>query len=227
MRRFLIAALTLALTTAALPAVSEEKQVVGFGQNVTVERMFQRLAPPGWTVKYDARVEPSHKVTWFGGRTWREVAAEALTRAGLEMRDTGSRELTIARIGAVSPPPAAHRSTAQRMLSQPTTPQQDDAAPAPAPAPATSVTTGETWTADRGLSLRQVLANWAERAGWTISWRSPRDYRIEAGASFEGDFTKSVSNLFAAFADASPPVRATLYTGNRVVVVSIPGDDLE
>ena len=77
-----------------------------------------------------------------------------------------------------------------------------------------------TWTALGGSTLHQTLKEWAGESGWSISWLSERDYPLEASAEFYGDFEVAAGNLVRAFSRAQPPVRATIYRGNRVIVVT-------
>jgi len=76
------------------------------------------------------------------------------------------------------------------------------------------------WVATSGATLRETLIEWGETAGWTIAWQSERDYLLHAGAIFEGEFESAAGNLVRAFRDAQPPVLATFYRGNQVVVIS-------
>lgn len=76
------------------------------------------------------------------------------------------------------------------------------------------------WEAKSGKTLRAILQEWSEEAGWALAWQSEHDYPVRASASFYGDFETASSNLIRAFSIAIPPVRGTIYRGNRVLVVS-------
>lgn len=113
------------------------------------------------------------------------------------------------------------------------------ASPAAAPAPAATQTANHApaaaekaapirqvplWSAREGQSLRSVLLQWSKEANWSVVWNTEHDYVLRATADFEGEFIDSASALIEAFAAASPPVRADLYAGNRVIVVTTPSD---
>ena len=55
------------------------------------------------------------------------------------------------------------------------------------------------WTVDRARhgTLREVLEDWAARAGWTVVWKPARGYAIGADASFSGGFLEAVDGLLA------------------------------
>jgi hypothetical protein len=75
------------------------------------------------------------------------------------------------------------------------------------------------WVAPVGQSLQAVLKDWGGRAGWTVVWRSDREYPVDASATFSGEFTKVASQLFDGFATAIPAPAAHFYKGNRVLLV--------
>ncbi|GAB5387235.1 MAG: hypothetical protein Alpg2KO_02030 [Alphaproteobacteria bacterium] len=83
----------------------------------------------------------------------------------------------------------------------------------------------EEWIAPGGSTLKNTLVQWGDRAGWAIAWDSERDYRLEASATFYGDFETAAANLLRVFSVAQPPVRATIFRGNRVVVVKTGRDN--
>jgi hypothetical protein len=77
----------------------------------------------------------------------------------------------------------------------------------------------EVWAVPRDAQLQAVLSDWCKRAGWTLVWQSDYGYRIEAAASFDGNFQSAVTGLFTAMAGVSPPIYPEIYKGNRVVLV--------
>lgn len=83
----------------------------------------------------------------------------------------------------------------------------------------------EDWLAEENKTLREVLSNWADRAGWRLIWQTDREYRLGAGAMFRGQFRDVTSALVRAFGRAVPPPYATFYNGNRVLVVKTEDSD--
>ena len=83
----------------------------------------------------------------------------------------------------------------------------------------------EDWLAEEGNTLKGLLSNWCERAGWRLVWNSNRNYRLSAGAMFRGRFADVASALIRTFARAQPAPMATFYKGNRVLVVETREDE--
>lgn len=75
------------------------------------------------------------------------------------------------------------------------------------------------WRVARGQTLDQVLADWTERAGWTLVFNTPIIYEIQAGAELRGDFIEAAASLINSI-QARPLPRAVFYRGNRVLVIS-------
>ena len=83
----------------------------------------------------------------------------------------------------------------------------------------------EDWLAEEGKTLKLLLTEWSERAGWRLVWNSIRNYTLTAGAMFRGRFADVSSALIRAFARARPAPVATFYKGNRVLVVETMEDE--
>lgn len=83
----------------------------------------------------------------------------------------------------------------------------------------------EDWLAEEGNTLRGLLTEWSERAGWRLVWKSNRNYTLSAGAMFRGRFADVSSALIRSFARARPAPLATFYKGNRVLVVETKEDE--
>lgn len=83
----------------------------------------------------------------------------------------------------------------------------------------------EDWLAEEGKSLKTLLTEWSDKAGWRLVWNSNRNYTLTAGAMFRGRFADVSSALIRAFARARPAPVATFYKGNRVLVVETMEDE--
>lgn len=83
----------------------------------------------------------------------------------------------------------------------------------------------EDWLAEEGKTLKTLLTEWSDRAGWRLIWNSNRNYTLTAGAMFRGRFADVSSALIRAFARAKPAPIATFYKGNRVLVVETMEDE--
>ena len=83
----------------------------------------------------------------------------------------------------------------------------------------------EDWLAEEGNTLKGLLSDWCERAGWRLVWNPNRNYTLGAGAMFRGRFADVSSALIRNFARAKPAPMATFYKGNRVLVVETREDE--
>ncbi len=83
----------------------------------------------------------------------------------------------------------------------------------------------EDWLAEEGSTLKGLLTDWSERAGWRLIWNSNRNYTLSAGAMFRGRFSDVSAALIRTFARARPAPTATFYVGNRVLVVETMEDE--
>ena len=81
------------------------------------------------------------------------------------------------------------------------------------------------WLAEEGKSLKGILTEWCDRAGWRLVWNTNRNYNLTAGAMFRGRFADVSSALVRAFARARPAPIATFYKGNRVLVIETMEDE--
>ena len=81
------------------------------------------------------------------------------------------------------------------------------------------------WEALSGESLRALLIEWGQKSGWTVVWKLDRDYILEAGVIFRGNFTEVASAIIRTFARANPAPIGTFYKGNRVLVINTQEDD--
>lgn len=83
----------------------------------------------------------------------------------------------------------------------------------------------EDWLATEGSSMRGLLVEWGNKAGWRVVWSTDREYILEAGAMFRGRFMDVSSALIRSFARARPAPWGTFYKGNRVLLVTTVEDE--
>ena len=76
------------------------------------------------------------------------------------------------------------------------------------------------WEAKPGDTMRKLLTQWGKTSGWTVVWKIDRDYHLEAGVVFRGNFTEVAAAFIRSFARATPAPIGTFYKGNRVLVIS-------
>ncbi len=83
----------------------------------------------------------------------------------------------------------------------------------------------EDWLATEGSSVRSLLTEWGDKAGWRVVWSTDREYILEAGAMFRGRFMDVASALIRSFARAQPAPWGTFYKGNRVLLITTQEDE--
>mgnify|MGYP003118536254 FL=1 len=75
------------------------------------------------------------------------------------------------------------------------------------------------WSAQAGMTLSEILANWGAQQNWIVRWSSETDYRIEAPFSIQApNFLAAATNVFNAYRDAGRTFNVTAYA-NKVLVV--------
>lgn len=119
------------------------------------------------------------------------------------------------------------------VLTQPTVPPMN---PVQAYQPAEPARSGpafgvtDTWTGERGSSLRKVLENWSARVDIELQWLAEYDYPLQTPVSFNGTFEDAVRNLLVGFQDAHPQPIAAIHSntgvGKAVLIVQTRGNSI-
>lgn len=204
------------------PGIDRQRPTSWTGGRAWETALADALAPLGLTAQIDGaavRIEPTQ---WRGA-----TAAHREGGKGLVILPSRGASVQLTSAVATAAPADTPRLSG---------PPADLLVPAPATPPSVSTEAASpiaievergsftSWLAAEGKDLREVLISWAEEAGWSVVWRSDYRYPLQAGASFDGEFTDAASLLLQNFASARPPVRATFYKGNRVLLVENQGD---
>ncbi len=140
---------------------------------------------------------------------------------------TGKTTVTAA--VASSSHPASPAASASSSLTPSSVPASS--APVPAPkltgTPVKALPSGPEWKAAAGITLKESLTAWAEKADcpngghWVVIWQTPVDYLIEAPLTFRGSFESALDQVF----DLYRPAEKRLYAeANRLqCLVSVTG----
>jgi hypothetical protein len=215
----------------------------------------RQVLPVGYNFSIDQNIDMDTLVSYKGGKPWRDTVQDMLTAANLTARERGST-VTVSRASASAAPVATTTRTAAASLLPAAMPLDGDNASAmsavsispqstvavsshSAPAasylhapdniPSVNVGSGDGWSAERGDTLRKVLADWCKRSGVELQWLAEYDYPMEATAHFSGSFEDAVRLLLAGFESARPQPIAELHTnataGQMLLVVQTRGNN--
>lgn len=89
------------------------------------------------------------------------------------------------------------------------------------PAPAIEASMWEVMPTDR--TLNTTFSRWAAAAGWQLVWDLEVDFPIEARAVLSGSFEEAITKVAQSMSNASLPIQATFYAGNRVLRIVAKG----
>ncbi|MCR5813484.1 MAG: toxin co-regulated pilus biosynthesis Q family protein [Desulfovibrio sp.] len=68
--------------------------------------------------------------------------------------------------------------------------------------------------------LRGQLERWTNLAGYQLVWKVSRDYYLQSSVAFNDSFPNALKKLFTGLQARGNSLRATIYNGNMVVLVS-------
>lgn len=242
--------LTFGATLAVIAASPVFASFEGFGKDIPLSSAARQIVPDGWTVDFGEGVDPSAEVSWSSAPDWQSALRSAVAKRGYSAQFGANTVVIIKAPKPAPRPYASSggqangkASPAKRAPAPSATPKTEhhggggfqirpyrgasaaaegdriarkgDGFSAYKPACSASG-----FSVSPGQMLHPVLADWADCAGWTLVWNSEYDYRIEAAATFHGEFIDATTDLVKAMADARPTVTVDFYKGNHVVVVS-------
>ena len=67
------------------------------------------------------------------------------------------------------------------------------------------------WQADSNRNLREVLTEWAEKAGVEVIWDSGYDYKLPTSLSLHGTFPEAVTKVFGLYGTTEPRPQGKLH----------------
>lgn len=99
----------------------------------------------------------------------------------------------------------------------------------PVPLSEEQMPVAQSWTAEKGRLLKDVIEDWGRKAGVDVSWQAEYDYPLQASVSFMGSFEEAVRGILVGFQEAQPQPVAYLYNsqsgGQAVLVVQARGNN--
>lgn len=177
----------------------ENPIVEGGSEDIPLSIALQQILPEGWSVFYGDDRLKDVPVTWTGGMSLVDVLANLAQDHGLDLEADFDRERIYAGV--------ARNGGRLRLAGK----------------YASSLKPGEQeiWKINRGELLTMSVQRWAERAGYTLVWELPEDYRVVADATFTGTFRDAVTRLAESYRQqgALKTVEWVFKRGNKVLVV--------
>lgn len=172
----------------------------GFASNIPLSDAAVQVAPAGWNIFVDEKVDSGLSVSWRGGREWTSVLGDMLSANGLRaMVDWTARDITIFLDATRKPLPPVSTKTIQAALP--------------------------TWTLDPSMRLSENLIKWGTDDGWKVIWADPSvDYQVEAKASFSGPLAGKdgvMARVISAYLDAERPLAVEFFMANTPKVIEI------
>lgn len=79
---------------------------------------------------------------------------------------------------------------------------------------------GPTWVASNGATLRETISRWANKAGWVLSWDDERpDLEVVGTVNTNGSFIDAVTYLFDVYHRSGVTYDVTLFAEQKLVLV--------
>jgi len=79
------------------------------------------------------------------------------------------------------------------------------------------------WQLRRGLPVHTQLLTWAERSGWTLTWKPRVSWLVAADVAFSGNFEQALTEVVEGLFFEGKPIRLVMWEGNRLAEV-VPSD---
>lgn len=89
----------------------------------------------------------------------------------------------------------------------------------PTPAPAMPEMVMESFTLNKGESVKDELERWAHRSGWVIDWQLSNSWIVPNGITFQGDFKSAASAVIETLAENGIVIRAITNDANKTMLV--------
>jgi hypothetical protein len=100
----------------------------------------------------------------------------------------------------------------------------DDAAPPPPPTASIPLfrpaPVKEVWIGDVGTSVKAAIAQWSDKAGWSVVWDTKIDDPLMAPVRFEGTFDEAVGQFIRLYERAEQPLVVDIQPGQKVVYIT-------
>ncbi len=210
------------------PPLGADRAVQGFATDVPLPLALRQIVPADHSFSIGLEVSPDTLVSYKGGQSWRDTLSAMLRDVGLSWQEQGSLVTVSQTSPAVVKTDPVPVPVPVSISISPSSSPQPSLIIASGPVADPGILDSGDWQAQRGESLRKVLADWCQRAGVELQWLAEYDYPLEASAHFSGGFEEAVRQLLIGFAGAHPQPVAELHknaaAGQNVLVVQARGN---
>ncbi|WP_183046802.1 toxin co-regulated pilus biosynthesis Q family protein [Salmonella enterica] len=223
------------ITSTGTPPASLPALVTKDGHNQPLATAIKTIIPADWTSVLSQRAKAFHtRVSWHGGDQWPHVLDHlagdyplhivimwASRQVTVDLREAKPQAAPVKATPAVATGPHNPFSGSESASASPATPVVT-AKPAPAAVPVQ-----ETWRAEAGQTLKDVLFTWSAKADcgsgrhWTVDWATNTNYHIDAPLTFTGTYRDALNGIFYLYQGASVP----LYAGTATPQCLLKVDD--
>lgn len=196
----------------AVPDVYSSDMVPGMGTDVPLDQALKSLVPGNFGITYSGFDPSTLKVSWRGGRPWYEIIREIEQTAALDMDiRTNPDHILIARAGS------AIVSSDPGFLSLPTAPDCSGIINKDIDSPLVKQVTAFSYK--KGLSLKQILEEWARPSCWAVSYELDTSYTMVNSHTLYGSFEEVTLRLLSKYQNAEPALQFSYYNEDRILVV--------
>ncbi|EML8489999.1 TcpQ domain-containing protein [Salmonella enterica subsp. enterica] len=223
------------ITSTGTPPASLPALVTKDGHNQPLATAIKTIIPADWTSVLSQRAKAFHtRVSWHGGDQWPHVLDHlagdyplhivimwASRQVTVDLREAKPQAAPVKATPAVATGPHNPFSGSESASASPaTTVVTAKSAPAAVPAQ-------ETWRAEAGQTLKDVLFTWSAKADcgsgrhWTVDWATNTNYHIDAPLTFTGTYRDALNGIFYLYQGASVP----LYAGTATPQCLLKVDD--
>lgn len=183
-------------------------EVDAFYKAMPVEDVVLGLVPGSYRVVYENEEIAKKTVTVSGKGAWDAVFTKGLKEAQLLVTvDEKDRVVRVSRAEAAKKVDPEKGAAGNKSGSV--------AAPPAAPAQACVLTAGQL--------VGDELQKCGLKTGWKLIWNLKRDFTVPQTTTYPGDFPTAAGDAVKTLASNGALIRASIYEGNKTVVVTGPG----
>lgn len=205
--------------------------VNGWGNDIELAVVLKQIVPNGWKATTKNGIDLTKKISWKSdNQSWIEVFGKIADDNGFSATvnwNTKRIELS-GGLNTTSSPVSVQTTTSE--ARNPFSGSSANSTPSKSAVRATfnddstnvsqfNSYSGQLWHMDKSKTLRGNIEDWAQKAGWTVSWDAP-DYRIIASFDLTGDLVAPngpLAQVIKSYENSEQPLVARILKGNKVI----------